>query len=98
MTGKFYEGIRAKKPILTLISGTLPNSELNILNEKFRYGFCYEACRDDAHFRQLCDFLEKAYNEKMTTGKVQFEVNPELEAAFRYDHLAEQLEKFIESI
>ena len=98
MTGKFYEGIRAKKPILSLISGTLPNSELNILNEKFRYGFCYEACRDDAHFRQLCDFLEKAYNEKMTTGKVQFEMNPELEAAFRYDHLAEQLEKFIESI
>lgn len=98
LTGKFYEGIRAKKPILSLISGNVPNCELNILNEKFRYGFCYEACRDEAHFRQLCDFIEKAYNEKMTVGKVQFEVNPELEAAFRYDHLAEQLENFIGTI
>ena len=98
LTGKFYEGIRARKPILSLISGNVPNCELNILNEKFHYGFCYEACRDEAHFRQLCDFIEKAYNEKMTMGKVQFEINPELEAAFRYDHLAEQLENFIGTI
>lgn len=98
LTGKFYEGIRAGKPILSLISGDLPNSELNILNEKFHYGFCHESCRGEAHFGQLCDFLEKAYNEKMACGKVQFQVNPELEAAFRYDNLAQQLEEFISKI
>ena len=98
LTGKFYEGIRARKPILSLISGDLPNSELNILNEAYHYGFCYEACRKEEQFSQLCDFLEKAYNEKMELGKVQFEVNPELEARFRYDGLAEQLEQFIEKL
>lgn len=98
LTGKFYEGIRAKKPILSLISGNLPNCELNILNEKFHYGFCYEDCRKEEQFSQLCDFLEKAYREKMEFGKVQFQVSPELEAAFRYDHLAQQLEDFIQKI
>ena len=98
LTGKFYEGIRAKKPILSLINATLPDSELNHLNEKFRYGFCYETCRGDEHFKQLCDFLEKAYREKLESGKVQFTVNPELEAAFRYDYLAQQLEEFIGKI
>lgn len=98
LTGKFYEGIRAKKPILSLISGNVPNCELNILNEKFRYGFCYEACQEEEQFAQLCDFLEKAYREKMEQGKVQFDVNPELEAAFRYDNLAQQLEDFIAKI
>lgn len=95
LTGKFYEGIRAKKPILSLISGDLPNSELNILNERFHYGFCHESCRGEAHFQELCDFLEKSYQEKMSLGKVAFDVNPELEAAFRYDNLAQQLEEFI---
>ena len=98
LTGKFYEGIRAKKPILSLISGDLPDSELNILNEKFRYGFCYESCREREQFAQLCDFLEQAYRDKMEHGKVQFAVNPELESAFRYDNLAQQLEDFIRKI
>lgn len=98
LTGKFYEGIRAKKPILSIVSGELPNSELHILNEQYRYGFCYEACRDAEQFDNLCDFLAKAYDEKMQSGRVQHEINPQLEAQFRYDVLAEQLERFIEQL
>jgi hypothetical protein len=98
LTGKFYEGIRAKKPILSIISGDLPNSELNILNEKYHYGFCYESCREKEQFSALCDYLAKAYDEKLKYGKVQHEVNPELEARFRYDALAEELERFIKRL
>lgn len=98
LTGKFYEGIRAKKPILSIISGDLPNSELYILNEKYRYGFCYESSRDTALFDGLCDFIAKAYDEKMRGGKLQHEINPQLEAQFRYDVLAEQLERFVEQL
>lgn len=98
LTGKFYEGIRAKKPILSVINGDLPGSELYALNEKFCYGFCYEDCRKDEQFSQLCDYLERAYNEKLRCGSVDYRMNPELEAAFRYDHLAQQLEDFIREI
>ena len=94
LTGKFFEGIRAKKPIVSIVSGDLPNSELRILNETYRYGFCYESCCDQELFEGLCHFLARAYDEKMQFGKVQHPFNPQLEDQFRYDVLAEQLEAF----
>lgn len=98
MPGKFYEGIRAKKPILSLVSGDVAGSELNLINEKFDYGFCYEEAGRNALLPELCDFLEKAYREKMENGAVSYTENPELEATFRYDNLAEQLEAFMQEI
>ena len=98
MPGKFYEGIRAKRTILSLVSGDAAGSELDFLNEKFGYGFCYEEARRQERLPALCDFLEKAYREKMETGSVQYTENPELEAAFRYDNLARQLEAFMQEI
>lgn len=98
MPGKFYEGIRAKRTILSLVSGDCPGSELHLINEKYGYGFCYEASRDQKHFDGLCDFLARCYEEKMTMGCIQQKIDPELEARFRYDNLAQQLEAFIQSI
>lgn len=98
LPGKFYEGIRAKKPILSLVSGDLAGSELDYLNERFGYGFCYEQARADVRLPGLRDFLEKAYREKMETGAVQHRPNPELEETFRYDNIAKQLEEFMRTI
>lgn len=98
LPAKFYEGIRAKRPILSIINGNLPGSELNIINEKYHYGFCYEACREEEHFAEFCEFLAKSYDEKMKYGQVRHEVNPALETRFRYDMLAEQLERFMEQL
>ena len=98
MPGKFYEGIRAKRTILSLVSGDCPGSELHLINEKYGYGFCYEASRDQNHFDCFCDFLARCYEEKMTMGCIQQKIDPELEARFRYDNLAQQLEAFIQSI
>ncbi len=93
LTGKFYEGIRAKKPIIAIVSGDTPQSELNTINEKYNYGFCYEICREKEQFQNLCDFLEKAYKEKISSGAVEYNSNPLLSEDFRYDILAKKLEK-----
>ena len=98
MPGKFYEGIRAKKPILSLVSGDEAGSELNLINDRFDYGFCYEEARKEVLMPELCNFLEKAYREKMEKGAVQYTADPELEATFRYDNLAKQLEAFMQEI
>jgi len=98
MPGKFYEGIRAKRTILSLVSGDRPDSELHRINEMYGYGFCYEASRDRAHFDCLCEFLARCYQEKMEQGSIRQKVDPELEARFRYDNLARQLEDFIQTI
>ena len=93
LTGKFYEGIRAKKPILALVAGDVPGSELRLINEKYRYGFCYENCRESQQFEKLCDYLETAYKEKMELGAVGYAPDSALETDFRYDTLAQSLEK-----
>lgn len=98
LPAKLYEGIRAKKPILSLVSGNLPDSELHLLCDRFHYGFCYEEARDKESFSGLCEYLAKAYDEKMNCGKVQYEIAPEFEEHFRYDILAERLEHFMEQL
>ena len=98
MPGKFYEGIRAKRTILSLVSGDRSGSELHMINEMYGYGFCYEASRDKNHFDCFCDFLAKCFEEKMTLGSIQQKINPALEERFRYDNIAKQLEDFIQTI
>lgn len=93
LTGKFYEGIRAGKPILSVVSGDVADSELDKLNQKYDYGFCYETSRREKGFPALCDYLHRCYWEKLERGAVDYEIQPELTKAFRYDHLTRQLEQ-----
>ena len=92
LTGKLYEGIRAKKPILSLVAGNVPYSELNLINEKYHSGFCYENCRENEQFRALCDYLEGLYREKISTGTISYTPDAALETDFRYDTLSKKLE------
>ena len=97
ITGKFYEGIRAQKPVLCIVSGTMPNSELYRMNEIYHYGFCYEICREN-QFDALCDYIEQAYHQKMTIGTVCYEPSPQLALDFRYDNLAKRLSNLCEEL
>ena len=90
LTGKFYEGIRARKPILSLIAGEVPESELFLLNQKYNYGFCYEVSRKQ-QFTALCDYIKNAYHQKLTTGSVDYSPNESLFTDFRYDQITEKL-------
>lgn len=93
MTGKFYEGIRAGKPILSLLTGDRPNSELDLLNKKYNYGFCYETCRGKEQFPALMDWVETAYTCKQAGKSVPYHPEPGLFTDFCYDNLTKHLEK-----
>ncbi len=95
VTGKFYEGIQAKKPILSLVSGKEPNSELFVLNEKYAYGYCYEQSNDKKSFNGLMNFLAEKYAEKMTSGKITHQPKKELFEDFKYENLTKKLEKIM---
>ena len=92
MPGKFYEGIRAGKPILSLLTGNTPYSELNLLNKKYHYGFCYETCLEKEYFPALMDWLETAYTCKYTRKSIPYHPKPGLFSDFCYNNLAKQLE------
>jgi len=93
LTGKFYEGIRAHKPILSLVTGEVPNSELLTLNETYRYGFCYEECAGETGFAQLCQWIEEAYRNRCNGKPIPYNPEKALFEVFRYDNLTDKLEK-----
>lgn len=95
MTGKFYEGIRAGKPILSILTGDTPHSELNLLNQKYNYGFCYEECQEQAHFPALLDWLETAYTCKQAGQPIPYHPEPGLFTDFCYSNLSQKLEKIM---
>lgn len=92
MTGKFYEGIRAGKPILSVLTGDTPHSELNFLNQKYNYGFCYEECQEQAHFPALLNWVETAYTCKQAGQPIPYHPEPGLFTDFCYDSLTKRLE------
>lgn len=98
LTGKFYEGIRCGKPILTIISGDEANSELNSMNEKYHYGFCYESVNDAQDFENLKKWILSAYQAKMSGQSFDSKATPEFSKDFRYDQLAKRLDEIISSL
>lgn len=95
LTGKFYEGIRARKPILAIIVGDKPDSELMLLNQKYNYGFCYESCMND--LKVLMEWIYAMYEEKINFGRIKkYGENRLLEADFDYQCLAKKLERVFE--
>ena len=95
LTGKFYEGIRARKPILALVSGDLPDSELMQLNKKYSYGFCFEQARRKESMPALERYIEALYREKMTNGRLSCKPSPELYRTFSYSQLSAQLHQLM---
>ena len=95
LTGKFYEGIKAGKPILALISGNEPNSELLHIQKKFGYGYCYEICNSEMPESDLANYIESLYNEKMSCGKLSYTPSEELRDAFCYGSISKKLKSVI---
>lgn len=98
LSGKFYEGIRAKKPILALVAGNLSNSELYEIDQDYHYGFCYEEAEREVNLKRLEEYVLMQYERKMKGQELLYEPRPELFTNFRYDHLAKQMEKVCQEI
>ena len=93
LTGKFFEGIRAKKPMIAVVEGDIPESELKLLDRQYHYGFCYEASDKSTTVSDLADYIFCLYEEKASTGKIVYIPAPGLEDAFRYKTIVNHLDE-----
>lgn len=92
LTGKFFEGVRAGKPMLVAVVGEEPNSELAELNKEYRYGFCFEESSSEPMMEELCDWIKKKYDEKMSSGSIFYKQDVRLTEKFKYENLTKELE------
>ena len=98
LTGKFYEGIRAEIPILAVVSGDVPNSELYQLNNKYHYGFCFECCKEKTQYNDLKAFILRMYQEKIDKIPKTFSIDEKLKEDFHYSNIAKKLQGLMADI
>jgi len=98
LTGKFFEYLRASKPILAVLTGAVPEAELTRRVRNMNLGFSYEsACRekDDPRLRE---WLKSAWTQKKNHGKVDYDPVWAQVVKYRYDGRAKLLAMFCEDV
>lgn len=98
LTGKFYEGIRAKKPILTVISGDVANCELKQMQDRYNYGYCFEQANGRSAEIAFDSYLLQIYQEKMNAEAIEYHPDESLFTDFRYDTLTDKLLELMSSV
>ena len=88
LTGKFFEYLQMRKPIICMISGSASGCRLTkIINEHF-LGFSYEAVNKEMDQGLLCNYIEKQVMAKKDHGTVEFVGDDEFVKQFDYKSIA----------
>lgn len=98
VTGKVFELLLAAKPILAVITGDLPDSELGMIVKECSAGVVYEQANADADYWNLKQWLKEAYAQKQSGGKLVSSLNEAARDRYNYRSLAHQLYEIMNSL
>lgn len=93
LSGKFFEYLQSFKPIIGIISGDMPNSELSELINELNVGIGCEYIRKSTDLPLLKNYLLSLYNSKMEEGFINFSPVVEKISSFQYKNIVEELQK-----
>ena len=91
LTGKFFEYLQMRKPVICVISGSASGSELTQMINGHSLGISYEDALKDKDYRKLCDYLENQINSKKKNGYVQFSSDEEFISRYDYKNITSML-------
>lgn len=66
ISGKFIQYLQFEKPIIGIVVGDEPNSELKKLINKIRIGYCYEQANHNNDYFLLKEYILNLYERKMS--------------------------------
>ena len=95
VTGKIFEQLMMEKPIITVISGDVPNSELGRIVRSCKAGVVYEEPADEQDYPPLKQWLLDTYREKQSTGAVHFCPDRQAREQYSYEHLSCRLRRLM---
>ena len=90
LTGKFWEYLRARKPVLSLVTGDVPQAELTCRVRDMQLGFAYEYVQPEPE--QLQEYLYSAWLAKSRGEKNGFSPDWDKVLDYRYDNRARRME------
>ena len=91
VTGKVFELLLVGKPILAVITGDLPNSELGRIVKECNAGMVYEEASGNQDYLQLKQWLADIYLKKQSGGKLSSELDEAARDRYCYQTIAHQL-------
>lgn len=98
VTGKLFELLVAEKPIIAIVSGDVPNSELGTIVKECNAGVVYEEACAGSDYAKLKSWLQNAVYEKSEKGKLTATLNRFERENYSYKKIAHQLYELIEKM
>ena len=98
VTGKVFELLLVGKPIIAVITGDEPNSELGAIVRNCNAGIVYEEATDDTDYPAFKEWLKEKYDEKMKCGSIKAELNKNERDKYSYENIAHKLYQLMCSI
>ena len=98
MTGKVYEPIMMRKPIMMLVSGEGRNSEPAAFVEYLNAGYVYEQSASGFDVTGIKEAILAMLVEKRETGLVASKINESRRNEYSYERIARRLTELIESL
>lgn len=93
--GKFLEYMLMNKPIVALVSGDIPDSEVKVVMDEGNFGVVYEEASDRVDFENLKNYIKREYNEWSVSKKISFEPKKEVLERYNYRTIIRQIEDLI---
>ena len=93
LTGKFYEALQHRKPVVALISGDLPNSELKELIDQYRLGICCEEAGGIDSEAALSVYIRKQFDRKQAGQPLEYDPDESVFSRFEYGAIVRKLER-----
>lgn len=98
ITGKFYEYLMNRKPIVCTVVGNKKHSRLKQLIDKINCGMCWEEANSIKDYLRLKEYLLLQYNNFIKNGDILYTAKEYLIEEFDYRYIVNQLDKIIDHI
>lgn len=95
LTGKFFEYLQMKKPIVCIISGRASGCALTRIINEHSLGLSYEAVNEETDYKLLCSYIDKQVSAKKQFGHAEFVGDDEYVSGFDYKTIAERFYRIL---
>lgn len=93
--GKVLNYLMLRKPIIAIVAGDSPNSEMKKLITSVKCGFCYEEATKESDYCEVKNYIYALYLEKMKKGKIEIEYDNERMSAYDLKNVARKYESLL---
>ena len=94
--GKLLEYMLIGKPIVTTVTGDVPDSEVAQVVREGNLGFVYEEINKKEDFSALKEYILNQYKRKMSDGVLPYNPEKSVLDRYNYDTVIKQIEALIE--